>query len=171
MITFQPSVLMTLTPDTDSNAEIGIPKYIVLNIKIPFETTSTYVLMVLSPLNGDNPVFQICAVVLVSAGKNLPCIQMYRTAVYSSRTAADEYADTAVLDLGGVSNVPIEASSVAADSIKVGITITPLVYATGPNYDLAVSLTYAGARVDQVAHTFTMSGTSSPPVRLNSILY
>ncbi|XP_069141312.1 uncharacterized protein [Argopecten irradians] len=156
-----PDVVMTINPGADSNAEKFNPKIISLGLEIPYNTTSSYELVVEAPVISDAPVFQICSVALVSAGNNLPCLTYDKTAVYSSKTSSASHADKAVLNIGGLTNLPLEASSVLANSINVDIIFTALDHPSatqGSLHDLTVTANYAG-KSTTITHTFTIDGT------------
>ncbi|XP_060076265.1 uncharacterized protein LOC132555903 [Ylistrum balloti] len=168
--TSMPSATVSIDPGIDSNVEIKKPVMVTISIEIPYNTTATYELTVETPIISDEPVFQLCSVILNSAGNNLPCLALDKSTEYSARTTSGLYADRGVMFLGGITNLPIEASSTTANSVKVDVVFTPLDHPSATlssQHDLAVSLAYAG-RTEVTSHTFTVTGTSAATANVTS---
>ncbi|XP_033745565.1 LOW QUALITY PROTEIN: uncharacterized protein LOC117331078 [Pecten maximus] len=157
------SVNMNIDPGTDSFVETLTPKVVRLAMEIPYNTTASYELVVETPIISDAPVFQLCSVTLVSGGNNLPCLTLDKTTVYSARTTSGSAADKGVMLIGGLTNLPVEASSLAANSIDVDIIFTALEHPSATQssqHDLTVTANYAG-KTTSLTHTFTVSGTNA----------
>ncbi|XP_021350977.1 uncharacterized protein LOC110448839 isoform X2 [Mizuhopecten yessoensis] len=161
---------LSVDPGYDSNVEIDKSTAIILNIAIPYNTTSSYQLTVETPLINDAPVFQLCSVVLISAGNNLPCVTLDKATIYFARNSAGSYADKSVTDFGGVTNLPIEASSQLANSIKARIVFTPLDHPSATvssQHDLTVMLSNA-EQSTTITTLFTIAGTNAGTANVTS---
>ncbi|KAL3853681.1 hypothetical protein ACJMK2_017204 [Sinanodonta woodiana] len=106
--------IVTLTSATTS-VNIGDPFVVEIDITVPNTIASQYILEVLAPLSGTDTLYQVCKVYVVSVGKNMPCVDINQTPVYTSRNLPGTIPDKAVINFGFVKWLAM--SNDAADNI------------------------------------------------------
>ena len=75
-----------------------------IEVTLPSDTTSTYVLEVSAALSGDEPVFQICGLSVHSLGANIPCVEK-RYVDYNARVTNPKVSDMATMYIGSATTI------------------------------------------------------------------
>ncbi|KAK3109020.1 hypothetical protein FSP39_021316 [Pinctada imbricata] len=161
--------VVAFDPPAGHQVAIGDPLVLTLTVEIPEITTTSYSLEVKAPYTTE-AIFQLCNLQIKTIGSNMPCINTAdKKTVYSSRTVDSHYSDTAVLSLGGVTNLNIEAANASADLITFEIIVKPLdVAVVSTSYNVDVTLTYADTQTVTTSASVQVSGTSSLTVLSNT---
>ncbi|XP_061187043.1 uncharacterized protein LOC133195201 [Saccostrea echinata] len=156
------SPILEFNPPSGQTVAMGDAITLLLEVQIPQSTTTSYTLEIKAPFS-TTAVFKVCTVEIKTIGENMPCVHKEdKKTVYSSRDSGASEPDTGTLNLGGITNLNINATA-DASTIAFEIVVAPLNHSAATDmssHNVEATLTYAGSSTVVQSTSILISGTS-----------